>query len=79
VRVQWTNETIVVDIDDDGRGLAQESYTRLRQLVERLDGMFKVSHELGQRSRVELTFSPVAASDSTARPVVPLHRKGHGR
>lgn len=79
VRVQWTNETLVVDIDDDGRGLAQESYTRLRQLVERLDGMFKVSHELGQRSRVELTFSPAAASDSTARPVVPLHRKGHGR
>lgn len=55
VRVQWTNETLVVDIDDDGRGLAQESYTRLRQLVEQLDGTFRVLHELGQWSRVELT------------------------
>ncbi len=28
VHVQWTNETLVVDIDDAGRGLAQETYTR---------------------------------------------------
>jgi len=55
VRVQWTNEMLVVDIDDDGRGLAQESYTRLRQLVEQLDGTLRASYELGQRSRVELT------------------------
>lgn len=79
VRVQWTNETLVVDIDDDGRGLAQESYTRLRQLVEQLEGTLRASHELGQRSRVELTFPPAAASGSAVRQVIPLHRKGHGR
>ena len=79
VHVQWTNETLVVDIDDAGRGLAQETYTRLRQLVEQLDGTFRVSHELGQRSRVELTFPPAAPSGSAVGPVVPLHRKGHGR
>lgn len=79
VHVQWINETLVVDIDDAGRGLAQESYTRLRQLVEQLDGTFRVLHELGQWSRVELTFAPTAASGSAVRQVIPLHRKGHGR
>jgi len=79
VRVQWINETLVVDIDDAGRGLAQESYMRLRQLVEQLDGTFRVLHELGQRSRVELTFAPAAVSGSAVRQVIPLHRKGHGR
>ena len=67
VHVQWINETLVVDIDDAGRGLTQESYTRLRQLVEQLDGTFKVLHELGQRSRVELTFAPAAANERSTR------------
>lgn len=67
VRVQWINETLVVDIDDAGRGLAQESYTRLRQMVEQLDGTFRVLHELGQRSRVELTFAPAAANERPTR------------
>jgi len=79
VRVQWTKETLVVDIDDAGRGIAQETYTRMRQLVEQMDGTLRVSHELGQRSRVELTFPPAAASGSAARQVVSLHPKGHGR
>jgi signal transduction histidine kinase len=78
VRVQWTKETLVVDIDDAGRGIAQETYARMRQLVEQMDGTLRVSHELGQRSRVELTFLPVPASGSAARQVVSLHPKGHG-
>lgn len=79
VRVQWTKETLVVDIDDAGRGIAQETYARMRQLVEQIDGTLRVSHELGQRSRIELTFPPAAASGSAARQVVSLHSKGHGR
>ena len=79
VRVQWTNSALVLDMDDAGRGIAHETYTRLRQLVEQLDGTLRASRELGQRSRVELTFPPAAASGSAACQVVPLHRKGHGR
>jgi signal transduction histidine kinase len=79
VRVQWTDETLVIDIDDEGRGLAQELYTRLRQLVEQLDGTFRASRELGQRSRVEFSFPPTAASGSTVRQVISLYRKEHGR
>jgi signal transduction histidine kinase len=79
VHVQWSNETLIIDIDDGGRGLAQESYTRLRQLVEQLDGTLRASHELGQRTRVELTFPSAIASGSVVRQVIPLYRKGHGR
>jgi signal transduction histidine kinase len=79
VRVQWTKETLVVEIDDAGRGIAQETYARLRQLVEQVDGTLRVSHELGQWSRVELTFPPAATSGSAARQVVSLHPQGHRR
>lgn len=72
VRVQWTKETLVVEIDDAGRGIAQETYARLRQLVEQVDGTLRVSHELGQRSRVELIFSPAAATGGAVRQVVSL-------
>lgn len=79
VRVQWTKETLVVEIDDTGRGIARETYARLRQLVEHVDGTLRVSHELGQWSRVELTFSPAAATGGAARQVASLRPKGHGR
>jgi signal transduction histidine kinase len=76
VRVQWTQETLVVEIDDAGRGIAQETYARVRQLVAQLDGALRVSHELGRRSRVELTFPPAATSGNLARQAVPLHPQG---
>jgi signal transduction histidine kinase len=79
VRVLWTKETLVVAIDDAGRGIAQETYTRIRQWVEQLHGTLRVSRELGQRSRVELTFPSAAAGGSPARQVVSLHSKGHRR
>lgn len=79
VHVQWTKETLVVDLDDAGRRIAQETYARLRQLVEQVDGTLRVSHELGQRSRVELTFLPAVATGSAARQVVSLHPKEHRR
>lgn len=78
VRVQWAKEVLVIDIDDAGRGIAQETYARLRQLIEQVNGTLRVSHELGQWSRVELTFPPAAMSDGAARQVVPLHTQGHG-
>lgn len=79
VRVQRIKETVVVDIDDAGRGMAQETYARLRQLVEQVDGTLRVSHELGQWSRVELTFPPAAMSGSAVRQALSLRPKGHGR
>ena len=75
VSVRWMHETVIVDIDHASRGLAPESYARLRQLVEQLDGTFRVSHELGRCLRVELTVPPPTESGSQTPHVVPLRRK----
>ena len=56
VRVYWSEDALVIDVYDAGRGLSKETYVALRRLVKALHGAIVVTRELGVRSRVELGF-----------------------
>jgi signal transduction histidine kinase len=66
VRVRWDAGALVIDIYDAGRGVSQDTYVALRNLVRSLQGSLVVSHELGMRSRVEFSFPPALSGANGA-------------
>jgi signal transduction histidine kinase len=71
VRVRWTEDILVIDIYDAGRGISKETYVAVRDLIDKLQGTLKVTQELGRRSRVELSFPPAAVQGNGAPVVAP--------
>lgn len=76
VRVRWTESVLVIDVYDAGRGISTETYRALRNLVDILQGTLRISHELGRRSRVELSFPPASAQGNGVPQVAPADTKG---
>jgi signal transduction histidine kinase len=79
VRVHWSDDALVIDVYDAGRGISRETYVALRDLVARLQGALKVTQELGKRSRVELSFPPAAVQESRAAVAASAMNKETGQ
>jgi signal transduction histidine kinase len=75
VRVRWTESVLVIDVYDAGRGISTETYKALRNLVDILQGTLRISHELGRRSRVELSFPPASAQGNGIPQVASANTK----
>jgi signal transduction histidine kinase len=69
VRVRWTESVLAIDVYDAGRGISAETYKSLLNMVDMLQGTLRVSHELGRRSCVEISFPP-ATTQGNGRPQV---------